>query len=54
MNNQLIFPTILLIAFVFVFYICMRALKPRRSNGGLRRKKLKNEIDDILKKKDGF
>ncbi len=55
MNSQLIFPTILLVSFVLLFCICMRTLKPGRSSSGLKRKKLKNEIDDILNKnKDGF
>jgi len=55
MNNQLIFPTILLVSFVLLLWIGMRSLRPKRTTRGLRRKKLKNEIDNILKKnKDGF
>ena len=55
MNSQLILPTILLFGFVFVIAMLMRSLRPRRSSAGLKRAKLKNEIDKILKKdKDGF
>tara|TARA_B100000530_G_scaffold336809_1_gene292784 strand:- start:2286 stop:2453 length:168 start_codon:yes stop_codon:yes gene_type:complete len=55
MNSQLILPTIMLFAFIFVVSLLLRSLRPRRSSVGLKRAKLKNEIDKILKKnKDGF
>jgi len=45
----------MLFGFIFVIALFMRSLRPRRPSIGLKRAKLKNEIDKILKKnKDGF